>query len=167
MLSFPLFFDVTRTLHIRRELNFCKDNQKFNLQTVLRRSVFDPPHSMSLKYCPFKVPRHCWKWKFLRILHSFWVFREYAEVFRCTVYGECGKCKLSAVHKIVKDYPERIYAYMEKTLRDTKLRISRLIMVQHELFLDFYCLYKVGFSQKKYLSYSPFKVFIKININAF
>jgi hypothetical protein len=32
-----------------------------------------------------------------------------------------GNLWLFAVHKIVSEYAERIYAYMEKTPRDTKL----------------------------------------------
>jgi hypothetical protein len=39
---------------------------------------------------------------------------------------------LLAVHKSVSKYAERIYAYMEKTQRDTELRIPWLIMAQHE-----------------------------------
>jgi hypothetical protein len=40
---------------------------------------------------------------------------------------------LFAVHKIVSESAERIYAYMEKTPRDTKLRIFWLIMVRYEI----------------------------------
>ncbi len=47
---------------------------------------------------------------------------------------------LFAVNKIVSEYAERICVYMEKTQRDTKLRIYQLIMVQHEIFLDPYFL---------------------------
>jgi hypothetical protein len=36
---------------------------------------------------------------------------------------------LFAVNKIVSEYADRIYAYMEKKPRDTKLMISWLIMV--------------------------------------
>ncbi len=43
------------------------------------------------------------------------------------VYGECGDFWVVAVHKIVSKYAERIYAYIEKTPRDTKLSISELI----------------------------------------
>jgi hypothetical protein len=43
---------------------------------------------------------------------------------------------LFAVHKLISEYVERIYAYMEKTQRDTKLGISLLIMVPHEFFLE-------------------------------
>jgi hypothetical protein len=39
---------------------------------------------------------------------------------------------LFEVHQIFSDYVERIYAYREKTQRDAKLRISRLIMAQHK-----------------------------------
>jgi hypothetical protein len=35
-------------------------------------------------------------------------------------------------HRIVSEYAERIYAYIDKTQRDTKLSISRLLMVKHE-----------------------------------
>jgi hypothetical protein len=49
---------------------------------------------------------------------------------------------LFGVHKIVSKYAERIYAFTEKTQRDTKLRISRLMMIQHEIFfLDPYLLH--------------------------
>ena len=37
---------------------------------------------------------------------------------------------LFAVHKIVSEYAERIYAYMEKTPRATKQCISRLIIIR-------------------------------------
>jgi hypothetical protein len=61
------------------------------------------------------------------------------------VFGECaGSVKaymdnintasLVAVHKIVLEYAERIYEYMEKTPRDTKLRIFWLIMVRYEIY---------------------------------
>jgi len=34
-----------------------------------------------------------------------------------------------AVHNIISEYAERIYAYMEKTARDTKLFISQFIII--------------------------------------
>ncbi len=63
------------------------------------------------------------------------VFEEYAE----SVYGECGKLGLFAVHKIVSEYcgkylnvfgeyAERIYAYMEKTQRNS----WRVILIRQE-----------------------------------
>ncbi len=59
------------------------------------------------------------------------------------------KLALLAVHKIVSEYAEKIYAYLEKTQRDTKLRISRFVMVQHENLLDLYFLYKMGWIKPK------------------
>ncbi len=47
------------------------------------------------------------------------------------------KVKIKAVfaaHKIVSEYAERINAYMEKTQRYTKLKISRQRMVQPKIF---------------------------------
>jgi hypothetical protein len=44
---------------------------------------------------------------------------------------------LFAVHKIVSEYAERIYAYMEKTPRVTKLCISRLIIIRIKIFFRF------------------------------
>jgi hypothetical protein len=41
-----------------------------------------------------------------------------------SVYGEYGKFRVVAVHKVVSEYAERIYAHMERTPRDTKLGIS-------------------------------------------
>ncbi len=58
-----------------------------------------------------------------------------------SVYGENGKLGLFAVHKIISEsnsrkvlnvfgeYAERIYAYMEKTQRDIKVCLSRLIII--------------------------------------
>jgi hypothetical protein len=66
--------------------------------------------------------------------------------------GNTANLGLFVVHKIISKYTERIFTYMEKTQRDTKVRISRLMMVQHEFFLDSYFLYSirwVDFSQKK------------------
>ncbi len=51
---------------------------------------------------------------------------------------------LFVAHKIVSNDAERIYAYMEKTQREIKLRISWLKMVKHELFLDLYLRYNMG-----------------------
>jgi hypothetical protein len=56
---------------------------------------------------------------------------------------------LFALHKIISKYTEKIYVYIEKTQRVTTLRISRLIMVQHEIFLDPYFLYKMGWTKPK------------------
>ncbi len=36
-----------------------------------------------------------------------------------SVHGDYGNLGLFAVHKIVSEYAERIYAYTEKTQRDT------------------------------------------------
>jgi hypothetical protein len=35
--------------------------------------VYTPPQSIFSKCCPFKVPRHCWKWKFLSRNSSFFL----------------------------------------------------------------------------------------------
>jgi hypothetical protein len=41
-----------------------------------------------------------------------------------SVYGEYGNLGLFAVHRVVSEYAERIYAHMERTPRDKKLGIS-------------------------------------------
>jgi len=48
---------------------------------------------------------------------------------------------LFAVHKIVSEYAETIYAYMEKTPRDTKLWISYLIIIWIKIFYDSFYLH--------------------------
>jgi hypothetical protein len=65
---------------------------------------------------------------------------------------------LFAVYIIVSEYTKKIYAYMEKTPRDTKLRISWLVMVRHEIVLDSYFLYKMGRIKPKnhFTLYCPF-----------
>jgi hypothetical protein len=60
---------------------------------------------------------------FLSILHSFCVIREYAESIKHIQY--VANLGLLAVHKIVSEKAERFSAYMEKTQRYTKLRITR------------------------------------------
>ncbi len=46
--------------------------------------------------------------------------------------------ELFAVHKIFSEYAERIYAYIEKTPRDTNLCISQLIIKQILNFFRFF-----------------------------
>jgi hypothetical protein len=46
------------------------------------------------------------------------------------VFKRTANLGLFAVHKIVSEYAERIYAYMEKTPRATKLCISWLIIIR-------------------------------------
>ncbi len=48
-----------------------------------------------------------------------------------------AKLGLFAVHKIVSEYAERLYAYMEKKPRATKLCISQLIIIQILKFFRF------------------------------
>jgi hypothetical protein len=53
---------------------------------------------------------------------------------------------LRAIHKIVSEYTERIYAYIEKTQRYTKLRISRYLNNGN---FDSFFLYKMGRIKQK------------------
>jgi hypothetical protein len=48
---------------------------------------------------------------------------------------------LFAVHKFVSEYAERLYVYMEKTPRATKLCLSQLIIKQILIFLKIPSLY--------------------------
>jgi hypothetical protein len=48
------------------------------------------------------------------------------------------------LHKIVSEYAKRIYAYLEKTPRDTKLCISQLIIIRILNFLDSFYLQYMG-----------------------
>jgi hypothetical protein len=58
--------------------------------------------------------------------------------------------RLFAVHKIVLEYAERIYAYIGKTPRDTKLCVSQLIIIQILNFSRFFLttLYEDGLNLK-------------------
>ncbi len=51
---------------------------------------------------------------------------------------------LFAVLKIVSEYAERVYAYMEKTPRATKLCISQLLIIQILNFFDSFSLHYMG-----------------------
>jgi hypothetical protein len=62
-----------------------------------------------------------------RILPSLSVLGEYRESVQVHMENTAN-LGLFAVHKIVSKYAETIYAYMEKTPRDTKLWISHLII---------------------------------------
>ncbi len=75
---------------------------------------------------------------------------------------------LFAVHKFISDYVERICAYMERTQRDKKLRISLLIMVPHEFFFITFTFYTrwVGWSPK-ISRYWPFNMHYLISFNFF
>ncbi len=67
----------------------------------------------------------------------FFILSAYSESGKClSVKGEYGKFRVvcGTVHKIASEYAEKIYAYMERILRDTKLRKSWLIMVRPENF---------------------------------
>jgi hypothetical protein len=57
---------------------------------------------------------------------------------------------LFAVHKIVSEYEERIYAYIEKTPRDTKLCRSQLRIIQNLKILRFFlsALYEMNLAWK-------------------
>jgi hypothetical protein len=50
-------------------------------------------------------------------------------------YGEFNNLELFAVQKMFSEYAERIYAYIEKTPRDTKQCISQFKIIQ---FLNFF-----------------------------
>ncbi len=65
-----------------------------------------------------------------------------------------------AVNKIISEYAERIYAYMEKTPRDTKLCISQLIIIRIFIFFRFFLSYTIwdGLSLKTISGYCPFKL---------
>ncbi len=63
---------------------------------------------------------------------------------------------LFAEHKIVSEIAERIYAYMGKTRRRTKLRFSRKIMVQHENKKKF----SQDMQQTKFATYPLLKIYL-------
>jgi hypothetical protein len=65
----------------------------------------------------------------LHILTALWVFGEHREISQAYIENTAN-LELFAVHKIFSEYAERIYAYTEKTPRDTKLCISQLIIIQ-------------------------------------
>jgi hypothetical protein len=46
-----------------------------------------------------------------------------------SAYGEYGEFRVVCGIQIVSEYAEKIYVYMEKTQRDTKLLISHLIII--------------------------------------
>jgi len=59
---------------------------------------------------------------------------------------------LFAVHKIVSEYAKRIFAYMEKTPRDTKLCMSQLIKIKIlNFFNSFYLHYSIWWIKPKNL----------------
>jgi hypothetical protein len=62
---------------------------------------------------------------------------------------------------MVLEYAERIYAYMEKMQRNTKLRICRLTMVQNEIFVYPYCFYKMGWI---YLRQKQFRATVPLQL---
>jgi len=75
----------------------------------------------------------------LRILTSLCVFEEHREISEAYMENTAN-LELFAVHKIFSEYAERIYAYIEKTSRDTKLctDISQLIIIQILNFFGFF-----------------------------
>ncbi len=69
---------------------------------------------------------------------------------------------LFGVHKTVFKYACRknLDAFMEKTQRDAKLRISRLIMVKHEKFVRSLLIYKMGWIKPK----KPFHATVPLSL---
>jgi hypothetical protein len=71
------------------------------------------PHSIFLKYSPFKVPGHCWKQKFLSAYSSFFlrtrrIRRKYLNAY--------------------EEYAESILAYSENTRKVCK-RTQRILQI--------------------------------------
>ncbi len=66
--------------------------------------------------------------------------------------------ELFAVHKIFSEYEERIYAYIEKTPRDTKLCISQYIIIINFKFFQILSFFTIwdGLSLKTISRYCPF-----------
>ncbi len=66
---------------------FLKITKKLNILTVYPGPVFNPTFDFS-KYCPFKVSRHCWNWKFLSAYSSFFLRLPRTCGKNWSVYGE-------------------------------------------------------------------------------
>jgi|688.fasta_scaffold891320_1 hypothetical protein len=92
------------------------------------------------------IPRHCWNWKFLSAYSSFLLNTAILELF--------------AGYKIVSKYAERVYTYMKLYVHEAirtwrrrsktqTIRYPRLILVQHDIFLDSYFLYKMCWIRPK------------------
>ncbi len=56
---------------------------------TLRKHI--TPHSIFWKYCPFILPGHCWKWKFLSAYSSFFLHTRRIRGKYLNTYGECAE----------------------------------------------------------------------------
>jgi hypothetical protein len=115
--------------------------KKLILLTVHPRQAYNPSFPFS-KHCPFEVPRHCWKWKFLSAYSSFFL-----RTWRIRGKDLC-------VH--VED-AKRLFAYSPNTPKEIKVYISQFIIKQILNLLRFFLspLWD-GLSQKTISRYCPF-----------
>jgi hypothetical protein len=98
---------------------------------------------------------------FLRILHSFCVFREYAKCIEPFVEN-LANFGLFEVHKIVSEYAERVHMHTRKRRKDIQRRryLGKYVIVQHEinfLILTFYTRWVGCIKLKNISRYCPFK----------